>query len=390
MKIHFLNMTLVGFSLVAVSGLLQAETVKASETVVYSQLVEPDRQQHLGDRAVEAKSRVFYKKVNGKQLNAGVEMVMDGDSAVLQVTPLDKVVNGRRVAQRQVPVNMTLSNGRETRNLDSDEIALHKKSQGLREQYPEMYGRAHAARIPESLGRGRMKLSAGGAAKADDEYVVYVLDKNSDMELNVATPAPRVARNGRLTLDAHMSSAAGPMTAEQIDAELVSPQGKRYPVKGRLAKGRFHADWPVEVAAETSVGELWNIEVRALAKNAAGEPVERVAVVATSVFEPTAALQQVRADGAALQLALDVSAPGRYEVRALVYGTDYDGELKPAMLNYQAEWLQPGQQQMLVAVDQVRLAASGLSAPYEVRDIQLLDQKRMAVLESREGRWELK
>jgi len=108
------------------------------------------------------------------------------------------------------------------------------------------------------------------------------------------------------------------------------------------------------------------------------------------VYDPAAELRSIKSVDKGLQLAVDVLNPGRFEVRALVYGQDVIGDVKPAFLNYQAEWLESGEQSMAVVIDEKSLVNSILSPPYEVRNVQLLDQTRMAVLETLDGQWILK
>ncbi|WP_075188156.1 DUF4785 domain-containing protein [Teredinibacter haidensis] len=359
------------------------------EKVTFVQQLEPDTKVNLEDVAVQRSSRVFFRKVTGDQLNKGIDLTLDADNAVIQLSPLDGVKKGKRVLQKKVPLGMTLSNGKQRRNVDDDSIALHRKTEGLRESHPELYGRAHAMRVPPDMGRGRFNLRANGNAAKDQEFVVYVLDKNSDIELNVSAPKTRFARSEALTIDAQVSSEQK-SSVESMSAVLVSPKGKRYAVPGKMRDGRFKTAWPIDVDVSSTRGELWQVEVHSTVLNARQEPVERIAVVAADIYQQSADLVDVEAGANSLTLALNVEMSGRYEARALIYGVDYDGEQKPVMLSYQAEWLEAGAREMNVAIDPAQLAASGLKAPYEVYSVQLLDQGRMHVLENQKGHWELK
>lgn len=359
------------------------------EKISFSQHVDSSIAQRLADVGAIQKSRVFFRKVSGAELNSGVDLTVDADQAVIQITPLDSVRNGKRIVNREVPRGMTLSNGVQRRRVDDDSIALHRKSQGLRENFPKFYSRAHAMRVPKDMGRGKLRLEANGNAKDDTDYIVYVLDKNSDIELEVQTPKTRFSRSENLVLDAQPSPKSK-AKIESISSTLVAPNGKRYTVSGRMENNRYRVHWPIKVDAPSMPGELWQVEVRSTIRNSSNESIERVAVVSANIFEETAEVSSVYSDAQGLRLALDVQQPGRYETRALVYGIAPNGEYKPTLLSYQAEWFEPGQREMKIPVDDSTLVSSGLGGPYRVQNIQLLDQGRMAVLEYLQGNWELK
>ncbi|SDZ91358.1 DUF4785 domain-containing protein [Microbulbifer marinus] len=359
------------------------------EQIHFSQYVDPADEQRLADTGSNEKSRVFFRRVSGAELNRGVELVIDAKKAVIQISPLDRSSNGKRVVNAEIPRGMTLSNGTERRRVDDDSIALYRKSQGLRENFPDFYGRAHVMRVPEEMGRGKFTLQANGNAKSDAEYIVYVLDKHSDIALEVQTPSKRFARSGKLVLDAKPSGNTA-VKLESISTTLIAPNGERYAVDGNMSGNSYNVDWPITADAPSVPGELWRIEVRSTLRNARNEPIERVAVLAADVFTKTAGVSAVDSGAQNLQLSLSVQHAGRYEARALVFGRDSAGEYKPVLLAYQAQWLDAGQREMQVPIDQVKLAASGLHGPYQVRNIQLLDQGRMSVLEYLDGSWELK
>lgn len=356
------------------------------EKVTFSQYVDPASEQRLVDTPVARKSRSFFRKVSGTELNRGLELITDADRAVIQITPLDGVANGARVTKREIPRGMTLSNGAQRRPVDDDSIALHRMSRGLRQQLPAFYRRAHAMRVPADMGHGKLTLKANGNAAARAQYVVYVLDRHSDTALEVRAPKTRFSRAEHLTLEA---SAGGRAQIDSISATLVAPGGERYALSGKMQGDEYRVDWPVRVRESGAPGQLWSVQVKSRIHSASGALVERVATVATDIFQQTAGLASVHSEAQGLRLDLDVQQPGRYEVRALVQGRDRSGGYLPIMLSYNAEWLEAGRRQMAVPVDMAQLNASGLDGPYRIQSLQLLDQGRMAVLDYQRGSWEL-
>lgn len=387
MKLLLINIATV-LILIAATSSTQAQEManRSREKVHFSQQLEPSAKQQLADRATEKESRVFQRRVSGAELNRGVTLTTDADGAVIQISPLDSVKNGKRVVNTEVPRGMTLSNGAQRRRVDDNSIALHRKSQGLRTQFPGFYRRAHAMQVPADMGYGNLRLQAHGNAPDDTDYIVYALDKNSDTTLQVRTPKTRFSRGEHLVLNAR---ASGTADIESISATLVAPGGERYGVSGQLRGGNYQVDWPIQVDAPRVPGRLWQVELRSTIRNAKGVRVERVAFVAADIFERTANLDSIYSDAQGLRLALDVQQPGRFEARALVHGRNRNGEYQPTLLSYQAEWLEAGQRELAIPIGSIELAAAGLAPPYRVQSLQLLDQSRMAVLEYRQGSWEL-
>ncbi len=84
-----------------------------------------------------------------------------------------------------------------------------------------------------------------------------------------------------------------------------------------------------------------------------------------------------------VSLPLQVAAAGRYEARGTLYATAANGQLQPVAQAHAAAWFDgPGRGALVLPFDQAALPA-GFGAPYELRDLQLQDQSRMAPIESR-------
>ena len=81
----------------------------------------------------------------------------------------------------------------------------------------------------------------------------------------------------------------------------------------------------------------------------------------------------------AVDLGVDVAGPGRYEVRGIVYGTDRAGNLVPFAAAHSAAWLDAAGS-LTLTVEPKLLREAGVRAPFEIRDLRLLDQGRMGVL----------
>ncbi len=163
---------------------------------------------------------------------------------------------------------------------------------------------------------------------------------------------------------------------------VVSPAGRSFPVSFKVERdGRLRARLPLDADEAPSQG-LWEVQASGEAQ-VRGQTVKRSLRVAFAVALPVARLDGsaaiVNAPGSVgVRLGVEVGAAGRYETRALLYGM-VGGVLKPLAVGHSAQWLEPGSQSLVLRYDAALLA--GATGPYELRDLNLLDQGRMGVLQ---------
>lgn len=153
------------FILLSASGIAADNENLSREKISFSQKIDSTAKQNFNDTGIENRSLVFYRQVSGAELSAGVDMMVDAGGAVIQLSPLDQVKNGLRVEKTQVPLEMTISKGNTIRDVNDESIALQRKTLGLRQNFPEIYGRAHVMQIPSEMGRGKFRLQAKSAIK---------------------------------------------------------------------------------------------------------------------------------------------------------------------------------------------------------------------------------
>jgi hypothetical protein len=161
---------------------------------------------------------------------------------------------------------------------------------------------------------------------------------------------------------------------------LVAPDGRSWPVPLVAGKDGLRA----RVAIPQDIGQvqgLWELQAFVSANG-----VQRDAKVAFAVAQPTARFSgQVAVDSVrrTVSLPLQIGAPGRYEARGTLYATGPDGQLHPVAQAHSAAWFdKAGSAALQLPFASVALPR-GYAAPFELRDLQLQDQGRMAPIESR-------
>ncbi|MGE6331518.1 DUF4785 domain-containing protein [Stenotrophomonas sp. NPDC077659] len=320
-----------------------------------------------------AVSRSYWQQVDAAELQRGVDLPLTAPDAVIQLSP---AAGARALPAEALQVRDAAGLTGVARSVDARQL--------------------QAAGMPVSDGSSMLRTGAGSAvgayrlqsAQAQGRYVVQVLEPNSPVRLEVQADQAQVLAGGSVQLQARLLE-DGASTAKLAtrrgslggEALLVAPDGRSWPQRLlRTTDGSLGAQVRIPAEASTTQG-LWELQVFAQA-----DGVLRDGKVAFAVAQPTARFSgQATPDVASRQVALplQVAAAGRYEARGTLYATGADGQLRPVAQAHAAAWFEgPGRGALVLPFDQAALPA-GFGAPYELRDLQLQDQSRMAPIESR-------
>jgi len=132
---------------------------------------------------------------------------------------------------------------------------------------------------------------------------------------------------------------------------------------------------------------MWELKV-SVTGTLDGETVHRDLRTAFAYALPTArltgeavvTLPGTAGSGLAVSLPVETAVAGRYEVRGILYGTGADGRLAPMGVADTAAWLPNGVNDLELRFPASIVNRTGFRPPYEIRDLRLMDQSRMAVL----------
>lgn len=318
-------------------------------------------------------SRSYWQQVDGAELQRGLELPLSAPDAVIQLSPAP---GARALPASALQVRDPAGRSSVARSVDARQL--------------------QDAGMPVSDGSSMLRTgttSAAGAyrlqsAQAQGRYVVQVLEPNSPLRLEVQASQAQVLAGGNVQLQARLledgASAATLRTRRGSlggEALLVAPDGRSWPQRLlRTTDGSLRAQVRIPAEASNAQG-LWELQVFAQA-----DGVLRDGKVAFAVARPTARfVGQAMPDPASRQvsLPLQVAAAGRYEARGTLYATAANGQLQPVAQAHAAAWFDgPGRGALVLPFDQAALPA-GFGAPYELRDLQLQDQSRMAPIELR-------
>lgn len=312
-----------------------------------------------------ADSREFWRTTDGAALQAGLPLRLSSAGALIQLSPA-------RGANAIDPTALTVvtANGANVAAERLDAPTL--QAQGM----PVTDGSVMLRLTDASRGDVRLRLPS-----ARGQYVVHVYEPASPWHLQASLQRDHALAGTRLRVEAAMLRDGTRLADTRAGGLLVSPSGNSWPltvVRGR--DGRLQTEIALPTAPDTTPG-LWEVQLFAESGGIA-----RDARTAFALAQPTARLAGgYRFDARTVQLQLPVVAgsPGRYEARGVLYATGPDLTLHPVAAAQVAAWLEPGTGVLQLRFGRHNLPL-GYGAPFEVRDLQLNDQSRMAPLEQRE------
>ncbi|WP_460732799.1 DUF4785 domain-containing protein [Lysobacter tyrosinilyticus] len=310
-----------------------------------------------------AESREYWQTVDGSELQKGVALKTTAPGALIRVSPAQ---SSTALSASDIGVN---GNGKAMR-LERTASAEQLRAAGM-----DVAAGTAVVKLGREAGAGAYTLHA---AKAKGRYVVHVFEPESGVVLKAQADRQRVLGGDTVTVSMSMANQKHAIAA-QAEALLVAPDGSSRPIPvARDADGALKAHVKLPMQASASPG-LWELQLFAN-----GDGVSRDARTAFGVAAPTARISgNLSIDASKLRLVVPVEAasPGRYEVRGTLYATASDGTLAPVSQAHSAAWIERRNGSLVLAFDRSHIPA-GYGAPFEVRQLELNDQTRLALLES--------
>lgn len=311
-----------------------------------------------------AESREYWMTVDAAELQRGLPLQMTAPGALIRVSPA-KGSAGLRGSDFSV-------------NAGNRKVGIAQAADAdtLRKAGMDASAGTQVIRLGDGSGAGRHVLRA---ANARGRYVVHVFEPTSDRVLFARAERNQVLAGSNMRV-AIGATTAGRSTGVASQALLVGPDGSSQPVAVRdAADGGQEAIFTVPANASQAKG-LWELQVF----GDVGD-VPRDARTAFAVAQPTARFAGIfGVDAARLRVSLPVEAasPGRYEARGTLYATARDGSLRPVSQAHAAAWMESGDGMLVLQFARAHVPA-GYGAPYELRQLELNDQGRMAPIEVR-------
>ncbi|HEX4953649.1 MAG TPA: DUF4785 domain-containing protein [Thermoanaerobaculia bacterium] len=336
-----------------------------------------------GIPAVSAASREYWLRLSAEELVRGVALPTTAARALVRIHPAAGARQGASgPAVDPATVVLTDRTGRSFGSGQGMELLVGEAE--LAQAGVPFPAGTTAFRLSAEVGSGLLRLAVPDlAADPAAPYLVHVFEPESSVELTVSLPRGLYLHGESLGLELTASAAGKALPLASATAFVTSPSGRAWSLPLSTSQGRMRGVLRLD-AREPAQGGLW--EVHVVGDGTAGEAkFLRNARAAFAVALPSARLTggvKVARDAAGLSLRLDVetAAAGRFEVRGVLYGRDARGEARPLAQAHAAAWLDKGPGSLTLVVPAELLAGSALTAPFELRHLELIDQGRMGVL----------
>ncbi len=321
-------------------------------------------------------SREFWVDASETDLHNGVKLALSAPGAVIRISPhagnSNATIEARDIVLRSG--SRSYSAAEATRGI-VDEAAL--SAAGMDAPQGSV-----AMRLADTIGVGTVELSV---PTAHGSYLVHVFEPASAVVLKLSTDRDSVNAGAPIQVRASLDGGI-----DRISGLISAPDGASQNLDFvRQRDGSYIASVMPDIAHAGDQG-LWEAHTFAIASGK--NTIQRDAKTAFAVGVPVARFDgsaerdanKSREGGIAVNVGVESVVPSRYQVSAVLYGTASDGSLKPAAIAQSANWLASGHSSIALRYDADSLAKSGLGAPYEVRDLRLVNQADMSLLERRE------
>lgn len=384
------SLALAGFAAPSVAADAARLLARTPQDLVAAQLIQPSRRmdvQSLDHAPVAlswpldsaqaldvrpqvhtAQSREYWIDASESQMQNGVDLPLSAPGAIVRISPHDA---DAAIAAGDVQVRVA---GRRLDNAEA--IRNAADTDALRAAGMDVPQGSVALRLSDAV-TGKTQLAVPTARGA---YLVHVFEPASAVVFALAADRDGIAGGERVTFRATLAGA----TLDRIGGLVSAPDGASQNVDfARQSDGSYLGSVTPDVAHASGPG-LW--EIHAFGMTAGKDAVPRDAKTAFAVSVPVARLdgsvaRTAARDGVTLRIGVETTAASRYALSGVLYGTGTDSRLHPVAMAQSAAWLPAGHGSLELRYDAASLS---LAAPWEVRDLRLVNQADFSVQERRE------
>jgi hypothetical protein len=331
-----------------------------------------------------AQSREYYLEASADELAKGISLPTTSSRALIRMQPRGATGPREDLAIHPQSLELTDAAGKKYEGGNGMEL-LVTADKMAKADLPFAPGTS-AFRVQRELGSGPLKLRAPGLA-GRERYLINVVEPDSQHVMSLQAESLDYLHGQEVVLAADLKTSDGVRHApSKITGKLISPGGRSIDVTFKAGKdGKLRVNLPLNADEEAMPG-LWELQAHASA-SIRGQQLMRSVRTAFPVAMPTAKLDgsstlESSRGGVTMKLGVEAVALGRYEVRGTLYGT-VNGSLKALGVAHSAQWIEGGNSVIPLMFSAALL--EGANDPFEVRDLTLLDQTRLGILQRKES-----
>lgn len=369
----------------SVPGKLSAQALKRvpaeTQALDFAWRLDADHKLQAVAEPYRAQSKEYWDTRSAAELAKGVAISTTAAGAVVRLSP---VAGGNTKSIRASDV-ILLKDGRAYANGSGMESAAD--SDDLHKSGAVFSDGTTAFRIDPALGTGHFELKL---AQADGDVVVHVFEPQSSVQLELKASRGSYLQGAPIRIDAALIDGSSARGVDLMRGAITSPGGQVREFQFVADKnGGYSAQLTADFEPE-SVDGLYEIHAFASAKLSEAR-VLRDARTAFAYTVPSARFTgaardvpvRMREPVVYLQFDVEVAASGRYQIGGVLYGSTSDGEMVPVAMAQSARVLDAGVHAMDLVFGPDVLDGVKAGAPWQIRDLQLIDQGSMGLLEQR-------
>lgn len=388
-----LHVTAQSFDLVELSV---PDVAVERKEVHFSQRISTNKPISFKAKGYTSISDEYWFEATGKQLKAGVELAISAPGALVRLS--GKQAKDIHSAQ--------------TKGIDPNSVQLFKNNKKLSSPFSQkvsqqefatanIFPNSSAMKLNKDLGKGAFTLKVNDYLDDNQRYIVNVKEKNAEYKLHLSLPKQSYMQGQKINVTSQLKATStnkAVLIQGRPVAYIKTPSGERKSLNFTENGNQFQFTVPTNLTSAKR-GQLYELYVET-ENSTDGLKVKRNAKVAFAVAQPTARIQTVaklNQDSVSINkneammkkasipnfvdINLQVASEGRYEVSAMIYGTTDKKLSLPFMLSRSAYYLTPGEHTVKLQLDSNIIESSGLKTPYIVKNVRLMDQSRMALLQ---------
>lgn len=335
----------------------------------------------FGQTSARVESRQYWVDATGADLARGVSLPLSARGAVIRVSPLE--AGGKRGGNLDIdPGNVQLSlNGK---RFDSSQSMMRvTNGASLQQLGMSVPSQTVAFKLDKAIPPGRLELAVA-SLPADQKLVVHVFEPESDWVAELALPRDTFVAGETLEFGFGLGDGQGKAQVDSVQAVLADPfAAKTWALEIDKASGTLVRTAPSDgyVSGRDGLFEAYvyleTVQDGLTIRRDLKLPVSIVPPLAKFSGRTVASLH----GGLTLEVGVQTAVPGRFQLNGQIFGTAADGTLKPLAMAQSAAVIEGRSGSIQLQVGSDILRNSGLRAPFEVRNLELLDQGRMFVLQ---------
>lgn len=328
----------------------------------------------------QVSSDEYSFQISGVQLNKGVPIVTTQSAAIILINPVNQHTG--QISSQKLDHGLLSLYSLENKG----KSAISKTVSQNQLAQTGVFDGSIAIFTHKEVDPGKLELTSTQPLLISDVYRITIKEKGSPYTLNMKIKGQSHKQTDQIIATASLvnTQSKSEFQLNSLSAGLIAPDGRHFPVAMQpLPSGEFQLKVTPPDNVISPNGGLYEVHVKTDAKLERLN-VRRDAKLAFALTRNTAELTQVTFNQTTLTAQIEFNAhlASRYEIRALLHGTDAQGNLVPIMESHAAQTVNSGKETLEIAFDPGDLSRSGTKGPYKLSNIRLYDQQQVGLIDT--------